>query len=847
LISFGSVPMTEIRYALRSLRNNPGFTLVAILSLALGIGANTAIYSVIRAVLLDPLPVHAPQELFEAGWKRGGGRSTVMTMGSLSFRDERSGNTYSSNFSYAQYRSFRQSLPDVGVFAFSYAVGNVSVSFGNQPLIGSSLLLSGNFFPALGVSTILGRPLADFDDKPDAQPVAVISYGFWQRAFGGDPNVIGRPVHLNGSPFVIVGVTPPRFSGMSKGGILFAPTDVFIPLAAEPLVYTRAEPDSRSLFNADDRWWLHVTARIRPDQSFRQAETQLNSTFLQSVAASSFPAVQQMQTLATELRLFPSPRGVDVLSRPMQQPLVILGGVVGIVLLIACANIANLMLARGVARQKETSIRLALGSGWWRLMRGVLLESVLLSISGGLLGTFVGSWGGRILLTLLSPGGDLTALNVAIDGRLLALTIGISGAAAVLFGLLPALRIARSDAAPVMKQVTTGSQVSPLKGATVLMVVQVAISVPLIVGAALFLQTVYKLGKVDLGFNPDRLTIFRLDPSLNGYNTDRIERLYGDVLQRIAAIPGVTSATLSDVVLMSRLQNNWEFSVDDKRTNLKFARVGSAYFDTFRIPIVAGRAIGIQDDSRSLRVAVVNESAARSLFDSGLAIGRHVTMESNPAVAFEVVGVAKDSRYTSPRDPMPPTIFLPYAQTTLGRLGGMEVALRTAVSSPGLAEQIRAAVAEVDREVPVTDLKTQSEQIDQTLGPERTFMQLLVAFGAFALLLACVGLHGVTAYAVARRTSEIGIRVALGAKRSDVVWLVLRQVILITGAGLFIGIPTSIALGGLVRSVLYGVESNDPASLITAVVVMVAISLLAGFLPTQRALRLDPLKALRYE
>jgi predicted permease len=838
--------MNGLHHTLRSLKRSPGFAFVAILSLGLGIGANVAISSVIRAVLLDPLPVKAPQELFEAGWKKGNGRSTVMTMGSFSFRDEKSGANYSSNFSYSQYRAFQQSAVDAEVLGFSYTVTDVSVSSGGQPMIGSSLLVSGNFFPALGVSTALGRPLADSDDRRDAQPVAVITHAFWQRAFGADPNVVGRTVHLNGVPFVVAGVTAPGFYGMSKGGALFSPSDIFLPLATQPLVYTRASGASRSLFYVDDKWWLHVMARVKPGRtSLARLESILNTTFRQSLSASSLSALQQMSE--ADLKLFPGGRGIDVLSRPMQQPLLILGAVVAIVLLIACVNVANLMLARGVALQKEISIRLALGAGRWRLLRGILTESMVLASSGGILALIIGSWGGRVLLAALTPGGK-SALDVPIDIRLLALTLAISVAATVLFAVIPALRVTRLNASPSLKQVAAGSNMSRLRGATVLMAAQVGISVPLLVGAALFLHTVFNLGRVDLGFNPQHLTMFHLDPSLNGYDTDRIERLYGQVLQRVGAIPGVSSITVSDVVLMSRLQNNWSFYVDGTETkNLKFARVGPAYFETMGIPMVAGRAIGIQDHARAGHVAVVNESAAKTLFGNESAVGRRVTMKSDPAVEFEIVGVVKDSRYTSPRDPMGSTIYLPYGQTTLGRLGPMTVILRAGVPQASLAELIRAAMADVDRDIPVVDLRTQAEQIDQTLGSERTFMRLLIAFGAFALLLACIGLHGITSYSVTRRTSEIGVRVALGAQRGSVLWLIFRQVVMVTIVGLLVGIPASIALSQLVRATLYGIEPSDPLSFLIAVVVMTLIPGLAGFVPVRRAARLDPLKALRYE
>lgn len=837
--------MSDLRYALRALAKSPRFTGVAILSLALGIGANTAIYSAIRVVLLDTLPVRAPEELVELGWARGGtGRTGVTTMGSSGFAERRGGKSFRTNFSYSMFRVFQRTSTDsADVFGFSYVGQDVNVSLGQEAIVGSSLLVSGNFFSVLGVPTVRGRPLSELDDRAGAPPVAVITHGFWMRGFGGDPEALGRSVLLNGAPFTIVGVTPRAFFGMSKGGP-FPPSDVILPLAAQPLVYTRAAPAERSLFAAEDKWWVRVMARVRPGAVAR-VEAEMNGTFRDSLAASALPGARE--TEGWELALFPAARGVDVLTSGIRQPLYILGGVVAIVLLIACVNVGNLMLARGVGRQKEMAIRLALGSTRWRLVRGIAIESLVLAIAGGAIGTLVGVWGGRALLTMLA-GTYRTALEIPLDGRLLAVTAAVSGLAALLFGLAPAVRTRGHQVAPAMKQASAGWNAPRLGAGRILMAAQVAISVPLLAGSVLLLRTVYNLAHVDLGFNPDRLMIFRLDPSLNGYEPERIAQFYDRLLQRLDTIPGVTSATLTDIVLLSRVQNNWRFTVEgSEEKNLKFTRVGSNYFETIGIPIVAGRAVGAEDHERAPHVAVVNESAARALFGDRPAIGRRFSMEVEPPVEYEVVGIARDSRYTSPRDPMPPTIYLPREQTIAGPFGSMNVIVRTAVPAASLAVPIRAAVAEVDRNVPVIGMKTQSEQIEQTLGTERAYMRLLVVFGAFALALASIGVHGLTAYSVARRTSEIGVRVALGARRADVLWLILRQVAGITIAGLALGIPTAIAATRLVRATLYGVEPGDPLSLGAAAVLMAAVATAAGFVPAYRAARLDPLAALRHE
>jgi predicted permease len=778
-----------------------------------------------------------------AGWHNGNTRTRgILSINSTAYRDDRSGVSYSSNFSYSLYRAFREAAgPDL--FAFSYAASDVSASFAGQPVIASSLLVSGNYCSTLGVTVILGRPLNEMDDRPDAVPVAVITDSFWRRVMGGDPGVLQQTIRLNGSLFSIVGVTAPGFYGMSKGGALFKPSDVLLPLSVEPLVYTRSTP--HSLFAADDQWWVQVMARVKPGAPAARLQAVLNSTFRTTLGASSIPSLHDAS--AGDVRILPASRGLDSWTRGLRQPLLILGIVVGVVLALTCVNVGNLMLVRGAARQKELSIRLALGSSRWRLVRGVVVESMVLATSGGVLGLFVGVWGARTLVATMVGGSTRTAVDIALDGRLLGTTAAVSAISALFFSALPAVRTARGGIAPVLKQVATGANASRFGAGRILMAAQVAISVPLLVGAALFLRTVHNLSRVDLGFNPEQLLIFHVDPSLNGYDADRIERLYGQMLQRLTAIPGVDSATVTDIVPISRLQDNWTFLVPGAEPkNVKFSRIGPAYFETLGIPTVAGRTIGVQDHSGGPPVAVVNETAARTLFGSLSAVGRRLTMQSSQPVDFEVVGIVKDSRYTSPRDPLPPTIYLPFAQTTLGRLGPMNVIVRSRVPAVSLGGFVRSAMTEVDPNVPVTDLRTQIDQIDDTLGTERTFMRLLLAFGAFALLLASIGLHGVTAFSVLRRTSEIGVRVALGARQIDVLWLILRQVIAITIVGLAIGLPVALASTRLIGASLYGVEPADPVSVAAAVIVMTIVAVMAGFFPARRAARLDPLAALRY-
>ncbi len=846
LWSFASVEafLADLRHAARGLRKSRGFTVIAVLSLALGIGANLAIFSVVRGILLEPLPVKYPQRLVILGWSRQDRGGGLYQFNSGDYVEEKTGRLYNSNFPYFVYRAVRQQAAGHGdVFAFA-SVREVHVSMGGQPMVATALMASGNYFSGLGVSAILGRTLVESDDRPEAEPAVVISHAFWMRAFGADPAVLGKQIKVNGSPFTIVGITPREFYGVSRGGFS-PPTDLTVPLAAQPAVAASWSPVRSSIFQAENYWWLRLMARVPSEASAKSLEAALSVAFRQCLAGSSVPALQR--AVSPEIHALPGARGIESLRRNIERPLRILTMVVGLVLLIACVNLANLMLARGLARQKEISVRLALGSGRMRLVRQVLAESLLLSFTGGALGVLLAGWGSRALLAMLAGGAGRTAIDLSPDWPLIGVAAGVSLAAGILFGLLPALRLARTDLAPVLKQTPHGSGAPRLSFSRVLMVAQVGISLVLLAGAAMFLRTLENLGRVDIGFNPRGLVVFHIDPTLNGYDRAKTNRVYRQVVERLAGVPGVASVTLMSDRLLTGWKSGTTISVEGAEPKpVHTNNVGPAFFETFGIPVIAGRGIGIQDDSQTASVAVVNESAARAFFGGGLPIGRRFRRSGwGKTWEVEVVGVARDTRYESLRNEVPPTIFVPYLQG--GGLGSMNVAIRTAIDPSGVVAAIRAAVAEVDRDVPVTDLKTQVQQIQETLGQENVFTRLLVFFGFFALLLASIGLHGMMSYSVARRTGEIGIRMALGARRPQVLWMVLRQVLALACAGLAIGIPASMAAAKLVRTMLFGIQPGDPLSLAAAALVMCAVALAAGYVPARRASRLDPLVALRYE
>jgi len=837
--------MREITYAFRVLGRSPGFAAVAVLSLALGIGANTAIFSVSWALFSEPLPVAHPERLFAVANRLTPPRrpAGISQINGTSYKDPATGQNYRAPMPFPAYLALRTAAGrDADLFGFTF-IREANISVDGLSTTGAGVLVSGNYFRGSGAGIALGRALTEDDDRPGAS-AAVISHRFWLTAMGGDQAAIGKTIHVNGVPFTIVGVSAPRFLGLSRGGF-FPPMDVTVPLHAQPAVSPDWTAAGRSLFEDDQTFWVHVMARLADGVTPGMLLPRLTATFAQSLKASSAPSVQR--ATGVEVRLLPGGHGVDEISRRAGQPVQMLTAVAGIVLLLACVNLANLMLARGVARQKETSIRLALGSGRFRLVRQAFVESLVLSAIGGAMGLFIGVAGGRALLLMLTASAGPVAMTIDANWRMLALTGAISGTATILFGVLPTLRLLRGDVASALKATTSAGTGAPrLRAGAMLMTLQVAMSVPLVAGAAIFLKTLSNLGSVDLGFNPDRLVSFRIEPALNGYDRDRIDRTFAQVLDRVRAEPGVSSATLMEEPLLSGWSSSTSVTREDgSRTDLYYNQIGPDYFSTLGIPIVTGRAIDASDRAAMPPVAVLNESAARALFGFAPAVGRRVKPFKDHEV--EVVGVVRDTKYDSVRKAIVPTMFVPYAQGAAFKARSMYVVARTAAAPVALMGALRGAVAEVDRDVPVSRMKTQTEQIQETLGTEVAFTRVLVAFGAFALFLACMGLHGVTAYSVARRTSEIGVRIALGAQRSDVVWLVLRQVVVITTAGLAAGVPLAVWAGNGVNAFLFGVKPADPSSLAAAAILMVIVAGAAGFIPARRATRLDPLAALRVE
>jgi predicted permease len=833
--------LRDVRYGSRLLLRSPGFSAVAVLSLALGIGVTTAMLSVGRSVLLQPLPVDRPAQLVVLNWLRADDGRNPMQLGSGDGRDQRTGRNLNTNFSFPAYRALRDTAGQhADVFAFTF-LRQVNVSVKGQAMTAGGMLVSGSFFGGIRAPLHIGRGLDDGDEKPGAEPAVVLGYTFWQRVLGGDRGVLGLSVRINGSPFTIVGVTAPGYFGVSNGGF-FPPTDVTMTLGAYPAVQSRWTQQFGSMFHAPGVLWLRVMARMPAAADSERITQALNVALAQQFASSGVPSLEQAR--APEIRLLPGSRGLDSLRSTMATPIYILTAVAALVLLIACVNVAGLMVARGVHRRHEFWVRRALGAGRARLVRQTLMENLLLAASGGVLGLAVAVWTARALVPMLA-GSGVTAIDVELDAPLLLIAFATLLAAGLIFGLLPAIRSIGSDTPESLRQTGSGGTMRQQTAGRVLVLVQIAVSVPLLVGAMLFLRTLHNLADVDLGFEPHGLVLFRLDPSLNGYDRARTDQLYWRVLDRVHQMPGVRSATLVENSLISGWVSNTSVVVEGgRRASVLVNRVGPAFFETFGMQLVVGRALGIQDRVGAPRVGVVNEAAVRELLEGRNPVGRQIAF-TTPAwfgESAEIVGVVRDSKYSNLRRDVRPTVFLASSQNPVA--APMFVVTRASVLS-GLPERLRAAVAEIDPDVAVADMKTQEQQIEETIGRERAFTLLLVSFGGFALVLAAIGLHGVTSYNIARRTGEIGIRMALGAQRLDVLWLIMRQVIWLGAGGLALGVPLALVASRTVRALLFGVAPVDVMSFSVGGVILFVVTLAAGLIPAARAARLNPLVALR--
>ncbi|HEX8149362.1 MAG TPA: ABC transporter permease [Pyrinomonadaceae bacterium] len=859
--------LQDVRYGLRVLARTPGVTAVAVLSLALGIGANTALFSVVDEVLLKKLPVKEPERLVL--FKSLSGQSfSPGGYNGVSDRDD-AGRVVRTSFPYQSYARMREQTGGAVSDVFAFGGVNLNVNAGGEAEVATGQAVSGNYYAALGVSPHAGRLLGDDDDRPSAAPAAVLSHRYWQKRFGSDPGVVGRQVSLNGVPFTVVGVSAEGFNGTMQVG---SSPDVTIPVAWEPQVSAE-----RSRMAGAGVWWLRVMGRLGEGATPEQARASLDAVFRQSVVEHRAAKLAQATTDAQRAALRPlAPEEVPRLDADTgaqgemntrgyyQRPLYILLAVVCLVLLIACANVANLLLARAASRQREIAVRLALGARRRRLIRQLLTESVLLSLAGGVLGVLLAFWIKDGLMSVGDWGGRfMGALDPRLDLRVLGFTTALSLLTGVLFGLAPAWRATKVDLTPALKDSARGSSAAARSWLSKsLVVAQVALSLLLLVGAGLFLRTLVNLKRVETGFNASNLLLFFVEPGLIGYKDEKLVNLYREMCGRLEAVPGVRSVTFSRTTLLSHSSSSRSFflaeaakappgpeGVPAPSGEVYIHQVRENFLEAMEIPLLAGRALAGSDDARSPKVAVVNQTFARKFFGGENPVGRRLTFDPQKPDEVEIVGLARDAKYTSQRAETPPTAYLPWLQE-LRAAGAVVFEVRTAGDPEASVAAVRRVVHEVDGRFPLNNVKTQVAQADETLAMERLFAKLLSLFGLLAQALAAIGLYGVLAWSVSRRTHEIGIRMALGAQRGDVLRMVLRQGMALTLAGVAVGLAGAYALGLYVASLgkmLYGVEPNDPTTFAAVALLLTLVALLACYVPARRATKVDPMEALRYE
>ncbi len=937
----------DVRYGLRMLRKSPGFSAVAILTLALGIGANTAIFSLIDAVMLRSLPVENPSQLVLLQW---GARNSPNVYGYQSagdcVNDMRLGakNPGGCSFSEPMFREIAQANIFSGTAAFANT-GRLNLT-GNAPAtVINGQLVSGDFFRTMGIKAATGRLLDATDDTPAAAPVAVLNYGYWQSAFGGARDVIGRTIELNSVSFTIIGVAEQRFTGITPG----SDYDVWLPLSNAE----RITPPMRWRNRQTDvsYWWLTIIGRLKPGTQFAQAQAPVSGLFRNEVlhgavplfhsgevagtpapkpstpaggngprstssaplpppgaspvqiqqGASGGPVPQSAgnkpvimaapqgaapaggprgaetangpKTLSTvadnpEITLVPAQSGLTGTRTRYSNPLYVLMLTVGIILLIACANVAGLMLARAAARQKEMAVRLALGAGRARIVRQLFTESIMLSVLGGALGIFFAYWGAHAIVSFVSSNQQRPlGFAMGVDLRVLGFTVVISLLTGILFGIAPTFRSMRVDLTPALKE-GEGSSTRSGRGSgkwfsigNALVVAQVALAIVVLVGAGLLVRTLANLRSVDVGFDSHNILIFGIDPTLIGYKGPQADSLYRDLQGRLAETPGVKSASYSMMPLLSNglmiTMFHWPGTPQDQNSEADTLGVGPNFFETMRIPFLIGRGFTASDFKLSAAndgmtptsaptPVIVNQAFVEKYLGKenplGKQFGQAEASADEPASSgYEIVGVVRDAKYNSLRREIHAMMYVPQ------RFGGATFELRTAADPQAILPSIREVVSQVSTNLPLFDVKTESEQIDRLLFQERLVARLSGFFGLLALVLACVGLYGLLSYEVSRRTREIGIRMTLGAHQGNVLKLVLRQGIALAIVGAALGIGVALGVTRYLTSMLYNVRASDPATIAAVAILLTLVALAACYIPARRATRVDPMVALRHE
>jgi putative ABC transport system permease protein len=824
----------DLRFGVRMLLKSKSFTAVAILSLALGIGANTAIFQLIDAVRLRMLPVKAPQELAEvriADMRGARGGFTLMWYPTVT------------NRIWEQIRERQQAFSGI----FAWGAMSVNRASDGEARPARLLYVSGDFFNTLGVGAALGRVFTTTDDQRGCGEAGlVISHAFWQSEYGGNVSVIGRKLRLGDHSFDIIGVTPANFFGMEVGRSF----DVALPICANPLVRGNTR-----MIDLGTQWWLTVTGRLKPGWSLEQATAQLQSfspELFENTLPADYPPASVKDYLASRLIAVPAGSGISQLRANYEQSLWLLLAIAGSVLLIACANLANLLLARASAREREIAVRQVLGASRWRLVRQLLVESLLLAVTGAALGAGLAQWLSRFLVAYLSTSDNPIFLNLTPDWQLLGFAAGLAILTCLLFGLAPAIRATRMEPGAVMKAggrgMTPGRERFGLRRA--LVVVQVALSLVLVSGAILFSRSLGNLLTIDTGYRQEGIQLATVNFQRLNLPPDRSPAFKDELLDRIRAIPGAEAVAFSNTIPIFRQGNPhvWMDGADVRqRRRTYIGGVGPDYFKTLEIPLLAGRDFDARDRADSPKAAIVNEAFARTFLDGTNPLGQRFWIEGlgGQDTRYEIVGMVKDTKLGDLRHDFPPIAYTTPAQAA-GAVSGGFVFIRSHLPQSEIVAAVKRVLNEINPAIIVNfqDFKT---MIEATLLRERLMATLSGFFGLLALLLACIGLYGMLSYSVASRTNEIGIRIALGAQRRDVLWLILREALLVAIAGVMVGAPLIFAVTRLASALLFGLTPTDPVSLLLAALLMLAVALVAGYLPARRATRLDPMIALRCE
>jgi predicted permease len=835
-----SVIWQDLKFGARMLRKRKGFAVTAVLTLALGIGATTAIFSAVEAILFRALPLRDADRLVLFSDSPGEGTSDGSPPTGVRAR-----------YSYANYRHFADHL---GAFeslaAFRNGETRVAIldegTGSREVKLVSAHLVSGTYFPVLGTQALVGRTLTPDDDAESAPAAVVISHACWQRIWGGSPLVLGRAIRVNDKPFTIVGVMPPTFFGLR----VRRPPDVWLPLRYQPAMEKTA-----SFATEEKVYWLNLVGRLRPGADLASAQAEVTVSFRQQLMEQAGPKPDKEWADAIEhsaVRLAPGARGISGLRVYYGPPLLVLLAVTALVLLIACANVTNLLLSRAVERRAEIAMRIALGAGRERLVRMLLTESLLLATLGGATGLLLALWGAEGLKLLVSR---TAPVDVGLSLPVLAFAMGASIVSGLLFGLAPALRAGRGDLETMLRSRSDPGGGRLRSGlAPALVVAQVALSLVLLVGSGLLVRSLVNLARTDLGFSREGVVLVDIDARISGLATSEMSDYYRRLLDRVEAVPGVGAATVATFSPMSGSQRTSNITIagytpasgDDMIVGVNL--VGPGYVGVLGLPLVAGREFDRRDTPAGPPVALVNQTFVRSFFPDGNALGRRLGFGDDASAAtIEIVGVVGDARYVDPKEKPTRTVILPLLQATDQTAFTSDLEVRTTLDPEGVIPALRRAVTEVDPRVPIASVVTLDRQIADARHTDTLFAQLVGGFGALALVLACVGLYGVVSQAVARRTNEVGIRMALGASRRDILMMILREAGGLVGVGLIIGLPASALASRLIAAQLFGVGAADPPTLGLASAVLASIAILAGYVPARRASRLDPNAALRTE